>query len=290
MWRKSLLIVGFIISMSYVLKAQIYHMVGPNGTFWMLEVASICEGSNNCTIQNIGPDAHGILSYGPDSILYALQYHPSGSEIYIVDPATGNAGPPIFTGPPGMDLMEGFVAVGGGIFYSIPLWFSASDLVYKWDINAGTVISIGGTGYIPKSEMTMAWGNIYYSVLNAAPNMNGILLLDISNPANSQVVVYYPMNILFCNLTASPICNTLIAWDCYTGDLVLINLIDGSLTTICSYGSNFYGPITSMLEFAPPPPCIIELDLDCNDSSGATDADYNSPEYDCLSPGVGIAD
>jgi gliding motility-associated-like protein len=48
--------------------------------------------------------------------------------------------------------------------------------------------------------------------------------------------------------------------------------------------------ITSMLEFSTSPPCNIQLDLDCNDSSGATGADFNSPAYNCLSNGVPIAD
>lgn len=45
-----------------------------------------------------------------------------------------------------------------------------------------------------------------------------------------------------------------------------------------------------MLEFSTSPPCNIQLDLDCNDSSGATDVDFNSPAYNCLSDGVPIAD
>jgi len=53
-----------------------------------------------------------------------------------------------------------------------------------------------------------------------------------------------------------------------------------------------FGPngLTSKLEFSTLPPCENYIDLDCNDSSGSTDADYNSPEFDCLSDGVGIAD
>ncbi|HJW30992.1 MAG TPA: hypothetical protein VJ508_17300, partial [Saprospiraceae bacterium] len=73
------------------------------------------------------------------------------------------------------------------------------------------------------------------------------------------------------------------------GDLNLISLIDGSVTPLC-YSDIFLDFISSRLEFAPPPPCLVTLDLDCDDSSGATNADYNSPDYDCLSPGVGVAD
>jgi gliding motility-associated-like protein len=45
-----------------------------------------------------------------------------------------------------------------------------------------------------------------------------------------------------------------------------------------------------MLEFEEITTCDGTLDLDCNDSSGATGADYNSQEVTCLSDGVGIAD
>ena len=242
----------------------------------------------DCAYELIGPGiptGNG-LSFGPDGKLYGLLY----ADIYEIDPVTGSYGSPIFSGPSNFQNTTGFVSVGGGIFYSASNNFTPSDIIWEWDTNAGTVTSIGGTGHIPKGEMAIAWGTIYYSVDSDAFNMNGILALDVANPANSQIVVDYPMSMIFCNLTASPICNTLLAFDCYTSNIVLINLIDGSLTTICENIPGFYGRISSMWEFAPPAPCLIELDLDCNDSSGATDADFNSPEFDCLSPGVPIAD
>lgn len=44
-----------------------------------------------------------------------------------------------------------------------------------------------------------------------------------------------------------------------------------------------------MREFASPN-CDPAIELDCNDSSGALESDYNGSDYYCLSPGVGISD
>jgi len=246
-----------------------------------------------CNIEVIGPTGHygSSISFDPNGKLYYLDFSVTQPYIYEVDLLSGNEGAPIFAGPTNLNFMFGFVSAGGGIFYSIPWFPASSDLVYKWDINTGSVLSIGNTGYFGDGDMAMAWGNIYYQVKNVIPNMNSILLLDTTNPSNSEIVASYPMNVNLVGLSASPFCNTLIATDGYSsGHLVLINLIDGAITNICDFGSTFLDPITSPLEFAPEPPCLLSLDLDCNDSSGTTDADYNSPEYDCLSPGVGIAD
>src|SRR5688500_19599734 len=38
------------------------------------------------------------------------------------------------------------------------------------------------------------------------------------------------------------------------------------------------------------PSCDITIDLDCNDSSGATESDYNSNPFTCLTNGVQVTD
>ncbi len=260
-------------------------MASAQNTFHNITLGS---GLCNCSMQTIGPTGgfDSGLSFDPNGNLYGL----SGHSIYQIDILTGSFGTPIFTGPSSLPSMFGFVGVGNGIFFSKPWPPDLSDLIYRWDIHAGTVSVLGATGYIGENEMTMSGGEIYYGAINVIPGMRSIIRLDTLTPSNSTVVVSYPTTHLITGLTASPICSTLLGTEGYTNELVLLSLIDGSITTICDFGIYFGYIISSPMEFAPSPPCVVTLDLDCDDSSGAIDADYNSLDYDCLSPGVGIAD
>ncbi|HUR31153.1 MAG TPA: hypothetical protein VMZ69_06950, partial [Saprospiraceae bacterium] len=226
---------------------------------------------------------------GPDGTLYYL----GGGTISQVDLLAGTI-TPLFTAPPSTPIMLGIVCTSAGIFYTMPAHeINPSDILYKWDLNLGIVTPIGPVGFNPvgviSGEMTMQGGKVYYIVNGLISSMNSIFQIDINNPPNSQLVVSFPINYLVgSSITASPICHTLLAIDLYNENLVLISLIDGSITTICETSLCCY--MTSIREHLPEPDCVVQLDLDCNDSSGATDADFNSPEFNCLSDGVPIAD
>ncbi|HZV69427.1 MAG TPA: gliding motility-associated C-terminal domain-containing protein [Saprospiraceae bacterium] len=257
----------------------------PSHSLYSLEVNS--ELCNGCALLPVGPTEVGNgISFGPDGNLYSIW----DESIYQIDISTGNWGIPIFTGPVSLPNMTGLVSVGGGIFYTMPWGPANSDLVYKWDIIAGTVNAIGATGFNSDGEMTISGGEIYYLSKNQPAGTRSIIHLDPVNPFNSQPVITFDLFDPIHGITASPVCNTLLGIESFDGNLVLINLIDGARTFLCDLSpTNFYW-ISSPLEHAPLPPCILTLDLDCNDSSGATNADYNSPDFDCLTNGVGIAD
>ena len=48
--------------------------------------------------------------------------------------------------------------------------------------------------------------------------------------------------------------------------------------------------ITGMEEFNVPSDCDIHIDLDCDDSSGAINADFDAPDFDCHNEIVPVAD
>ncbi|MBK9985023.1 MAG: gliding motility-associated C-terminal domain-containing protein [Saprospiraceae bacterium] len=246
---------------------------------------SFCE----CNVQPIGlTDGYdGGISFGPDGNLYYL--NTTTNQILQVDILTGNTSI-VFTGQATLPHMAGFISVGNGIFYSMGWYLNLSDTLYRWNINSGIVTAIGSTGFRSLSEMTIAGGEIYYLTKDAVPFTYSIVQLDTLTPGNSQVVLTYPLFDELTGISATPFCNTLIGSHVNTDELVLVNLIDGAITPVCYVGNAIGFFISSPLEFAPPPPCVTTLDLDCNDSSGATNADYNSPDYNCLSNGVGIAD
>ncbi|MGB4847753.1 MAG: hypothetical protein WBP41_07515, partial [Saprospiraceae bacterium] len=268
------------------LVCQTFYLTSAPNTFYSLELNNqLCGGCSLATVGGISYPGDG-LSFGPDGNLYLL----APPSIYQIDLATGNWGSPIFTCPTPIPLMTGILSVGGGIFYTMPWGNANSDLLYKWDINLGIVSVVGATGFTSEGELAMFGGEIYFQSKNQIAGTRSIIHLDPITPSNSQEVITYDFFDPLIGLTASPFCHSLIGIETYTHKLVLINLIDGARTTICNLSPVIAYWISSPLEFAPPPTCMVTLDLDCNDSSGATDADYNSPVYDCLSNGVGVAD
>jgi streptogramin lyase len=83
------------------------------------------------------------MSYDPAGNLFGLNFIGS-SGIYQVDPIAATC-TPVFIGslPNGADP-TGLLAVGGGIYYTMG---SSSDVLYRWDANAGTVDVVGSTGF-----------------------------------------------------------------------------------------------------------------------------------------------
>ncbi len=226
------------------------------------------------------------LTFCPDTSLVLQVGSPY---LYEVDTLTANLNQ-IFAipGPPGSGPnVSSLVCVGGGIFYAIKSYGSE---LYRYNLNSGSFNLMGSTGIQCKGDLALFNGNIYY------PTVGGIVLLDTTNLSNSSIVVNFPSQFIIFGLTASHFCNSLLGFGAYANQrpqLILINIVDEAITLICDFPDDVpwdvYG-ISSILEFSTFLDCDVSLDLDCDNSSGATDADYNSPEYDCLSPGVGIAD
>jgi gliding motility-associated-like protein len=266
------------------------NMIGV-GSFLAYQI-NINDGLCECSVLEIGQtDGYtGGITYTPDGELFFMGATMSSyCAIYSANPSNGNLISLIMEGSNTLPGMNSFVSIGNGKFYSIPIGVSVDD-VYLWDVNAGTVVSIGSTGMNVEGELAMAGGEIYFPVVGAIPGMRSIVRLDTTNPSNSEILLSYPESQPIIGLTSSRYCNILIGIDVYAYAFVSINLLDGVIEPICDYlPSPFILFITSPNEYSSLD-CSVYLDLDCNDSSGATDADYNSPEYDCLSPGVEIAD
>jgi gliding motility-associated-like protein len=176
--------------------------------------------------------------------------------------------------------MDGIVCYQDSTFYSLDI----NGNLYINNILSGTVTLLGSTGFIPVEEITLFNNNYYF------PTLSGIVLLDVVNPGNSSLIVSFPMySYVLVGISASVLCNTLVAINLVEDEVVSINLSDGSIAHICSIPDGVR-ELTTYNEFIPPAVCEIYLDLDCNNSSGAIDSDYNSPVFDCLSDPVPIAD
>ncbi len=248
------------------------------------------DGACSCSVSYVSDIAPYLfpngLTFTPDTILVSQS---GNGTLYELDTLTGDESI-IFDSGSSAQIIYGIVSIGNGIFYGM----GASGIVFRININEGTITELGATGFGMAAGITLFNGNIYFSGFNGS-GLNGIVLLDTNDVTNSQMVVTFPPGYGTGGLTASHICNNFLAVG-GTGQsdasLILVNIIDGTITPICPIPPEamLFFEITSMLEFADLSDCDITLDLDCNNSSGATESDYNSPEYNCFSLGVGIAD
>src|SRR5687768_6530135 len=259
--------------------------------FYRVEINSNSSCSGSCTQEFIGNNLFGSegLTMSPEGDMYSTV----ASSIFIIDTLTGMqllfyALPP----PPSFPSHIGLVSTGSGIFYTISIGpVNPGDSLYRIDTNTGVITTVGNVGWNARGDITKFNGEFYYvGRVSFAPFQYGVIKLDINDPSNNELVTNLPVNWHVVGLTASNICNTLLAVNVTLGgsQLVYVNLIDGSITPICDLSSAYV--ITSMMEFGSPTICEVSLDLDCNDSSGADDADFNAEEFDCLSDPVQIAD
>jgi len=272
--------------------SQAYYVVGgPVG--FKFDMDAYCTAPcNPIEFSLINPSVYGGISFGPDGLLYGIA-GPSPFNRIIEINTTNAQTTLIYTGPPNLPLMDGFIAMGGGIFYSM---YDGSDSLYLWDVNSNSVSVVGATGYNLWGEMCLSNGNAYYLSWDGVNNLvRKVIHLDLVNPSNSSVAVTFPFTYGIFGITASPDPGYLIASDVWNvpDGFGSLSLADGSFNYLCDVSSLYGGfaTISSPYEHNTFPPGNPYVDLDCNDSSGAVDADYNAVPFNCLLPGgVEIAD
>jgi gliding motility-associated-like protein len=281
--KKLFIIIFFLLELHFC-EAQSYFAAGINSLYKI----DIGEDACSCSytyIGNTGQFCNG-FTFCPDTSLVLQVGNPY---LFEIDTLTANANPIFaYPGPPGSGpSVSSLFCIGGGVFYALA---SNDDELYRYNVNTGTFTLMGSSGIQCKGDLALFNGNIYY------PTVGGIVLLDTTNLNNSSIVLNFQPQYIVSGLTASHICNSFLAVGSFANQrpqLILINIIDGAITVICELPDGVgwdVQSVCSILEFSSPADCDISLDLDCNNSSGANNADYNAPGYNCLSVGVGIAD
>lgn len=264
--------------------AQIYYSNNSN-SLYKTEITCTC--GDCCEFETIG-NTFGFgsgLTFSPNGDLFGFADY-----IFQIDPNTGNYS--VYYIPTINTILLGIISTGNGIFYSmIDQNVESGNGCIEMNTNTGVITNLGSDPiYTCQGDLCLFNGEVYYpSYINFSSSNRAIVKFSLSNPTNVSVVINYSGNYVIRGLSATNFCNTLIGTDRFTNDLILINLIDGSMEPICSSPALYFW-ITSMQEFSSPTQCETSLDLDCDDSSGATDADFNSPEYNCLTDGVPITD
>jgi hypothetical protein len=290
--RKMWICIGmYIFLQGHVWSQEYYFDMVPDG---LCKLQLGIEGCS-CNIDIINNDymAYAHLAFSPDSTLLSFKSLPNnGWVVHEVDLVTGDTTFFFEFDPMGPDPTAGYiVSVGNGIFYYMQWTSMGNDSLWKMDMNDGTITHVGNTGFPARSDLALFNGEVYY--FTYLSGNFGIVKVDLVDPSNSTLIVNTTPSMLIFNLTASPFCNTLLCQTVTPGEndvnFSLVSLIDGSITHICQ-GLNSVFHLTSMLEFAAPTFCDNTLDLDCNDSSGATDADYNSSVVTCLMRQTTVAD
>jgi gliding motility-associated-like protein len=265
---------------------QEYFAMSSGSIFYHINLEACSCNYCGCEIENIyQPFLLGDgLTTSPEGELFG-----TNTNIVQIDPLTG-----LYTlffdmsSFPG--TKDGLLCTGGGIFYTTKDNNYDGSFIYKINTNTGEISNIGYSPYECHLDLMAFNGEYYYYAHDPGnPNETGIVKLDLNDPANSVLLFTIPLTTIIWSTTATNICNTILASEGYNNELILINLIDGVITPICETPNNFWH-LTSNYEFEEPTICEISLDLDCNDSSGATDADYNGDEFTCLSDGEAIAD
>ncbi len=281
-------IVGLASDLSIGQTYFVCQRVGFQDYLYKLKLSCLCA---DCTdLHLIGPTgdfARG-MTMSPDGKLYGCDWY---NHIYQVDTLNGTS-TLIFTLPIQPKVI-GLVTLGGGIFYSfLEISDDLADTLEAIDVNTGIITKLGIVPDKAIAELTVYNGEIYYHWV-FPNNWNiqdwGITKLNLNDPASSTEVVTCENPCCFSGLTATNQCQTLFSSQVLNVDkLITISLVDGAITEICDLPDGTLS-FTSMEEFSSPVGCNT-LDLDCNDSSGATDADFNAPEVNCLSNQCVIAD
>ena len=242
------------------------------------------DEDGNCSSTLVGPLLYpngsqfysSDLAICPDGVLYTTD---DGS-FFEVNPATAQCILVAFS-PVSLGIV-GMVCPNPTTIYAVAAGGLGGNL-YEVDIPGGTITDLGSTGFSCQGGITEFNGEYYMTA------DEGLVRLDLSNPGNSEVVASFNMTHLGLSILLGK-CNTLLGGG-PNGVLTEINVITGEEEVLCSIPAATIGGLTSPDEFIPSPSCEISLDLDGDDSSGATGADYDSEPYSCLTEdGLAVAD
>ncbi|MEZ5032949.1 MAG: hypothetical protein R2787_16285, partial [Saprospiraceae bacterium] len=260
------------------MNGQTYYAGGADG-LWEI---TIVNGS--CSADFIGPFTDvatgnnvfaGDIAICPNGQLYITD----NSNLWEVDPSTGDVTLAVFS-----PTYLGIVALGcagGDILYGAAFNLGSGPMLYQFDVNAGTVTSVGVLPFNPSGDLHL-YGGTWYLTAN-----EGLVQLDVANPGASTLLFG---GASFVGMTAyADDCNTLLGGD--GNNLFTIDLDEESVSALCVVPGVQIGGLTTLAEFDPIGGCEISLDLDGDDSSGATGADYDSEPYSCLTEdGLAVAD
>ncbi|MEP6648030.1 MAG: hypothetical protein ABJC12_13150, partial [Saprospiraceae bacterium] len=263
---------------------------GPNMTTYLNKI-TISSGCNNscereliCTLPFAADEE---ITMAPDGNLFIKD---ENGDIYLID--TLNCNSTLYYDIPNnvfYNELLGLVSPIQDIFYSVKHNLINGDSLYKIDVINNQMINMGYMPFQCYGDLVLINGDCIY--LSTAGGDAKIIKMDLENPMNSIVLYNVPSNLIISSGSIAPSnkCNTILVFEWHIGSIYEINYLEQTFLPICP--SNILDPAgaTSMQEFVVPD-CMPKIDLDCDNSSGADNADFNGMDYTCLSDGVAISD
>ena len=211
-------------------------------------------------------------------------------DIYRIDTTTGTAA--LFYDLPNLGPLMGLATLGDGIFYTFLMNMPApGDTILIINTNTGFILK----RTVPdraNGDLAVYNGEIYYIAKEplGPPGWfnRGIAKLNLNDLGSSYMVINYGDH-EFIGLSPTNMCNMfLIVDDFNNNEMFLFNIKDGVFHPWCESIAGMTS-ITSMYEFKPIE-CEVQVDLDCDDSSGATGYDYHGADISCKRRQAGLAD
>ena len=253
----------------------------PGWTIYEVHIDDVCSCSATPIASTQGPIRDPTFS--PEGDLYANTEGSGGHHLLKFNFVT-NEFDFVALFPPQATIPWGMLCVGNGVFYILQYINNDTRSLNRWNLNSGTWTTLGNIPFYTHG-LTMFDGQIY------TQTWYGMVVVDTLNPASSlQAVDTYPYFLGTHSISGSHLCNTIIGIDAAASDTLWgTNILDGSVRPICKMPEHMWW-ITSIVEHDPAPLCSGNIDLDCDDSSGATGADFNTLDFTCLSGGVPLAD
>lgn len=163
--------------------------------------------------------------------------------------------------------------------------------LFEVDVTTNTFVVKGILANGSSGDLSWSNGELY----NASGD-NKLVRVDIDNPENSVVIGDFDTGgdeTIFSLVTAYITCDSSITYGIsnQTNQYFIIDLSDASLTTLCSgeQGDARIFGATSADEFSASETCSAEIDLDADNSSTATGADFTTV-FGCATSMASVAD
>ena len=257
------------------------HQDGSPSWFWNVELNCFCPDCTEYDPQypTVGYDRG--LTITPGRKIYGID---DWGGIFQLDTITGFS--TFITDQPNTSG-KGLVSPADNLLYYVR-GGGPSDSLYVFDPIANTNSFASLLEYRVDQDMTLFNGEVYH-ITGSWFGSGSLAKFSLDDPTDGTILFPLPDNTLIRALSPTRQCFTLIGTDVINDEFVSINTIDAVINPLGPLGSTNWTGMTTLVEYEVPG-CEVSVDLDCNDSSGATGKDYHSEEFDCLSDPVHVAD
>jgi gliding motility-associated-like protein len=247
---RTLLLCGFLSTTASQAQGQTVYYTIAGGA-----LVEIIFENGDCTVNLVGA-----ASFGMTAIAIC-----SNGQLYVTD----NSGNVFAIDIPSMQTtLVGSCPVGspsgltcgpGGLLYGTTL----SGHLFTIDPSNGAFVDLGVMPMMFPTDLLFYNGTLYVT------SPSGVYTVDPADPSQSTLVLNTPG---LSGLSIGPNCDYQLMGSNTGGQLVGLDLVNESSSSYCQTMWSM-GDLTSTNEFNPPN-CFPFVDLDDNNSSGASDADY----------------